>query len=167
MTQRMLFEGRVVVTGSTITELPCPTHAATLYQPWAWLVATGMKPLENRPKGFWRRNFRGWFWIHAGARISVHEAERAAALARTNGVTSLPPEVMLPHGAIIGMARVTGCLDVPDPGSLPDGWRMEGKLGFVLAEARPLKTPVPARGYQCFWRVPEDVRALLKAAEFE
>jgi hypothetical protein len=174
VTQRALFEDGVLVSehGSYLTETPLPTRAATLYQPWAWLVAHGHKPLENRPKGFWKLDFRGWFWIHA-AKLSAEEARLVRAgeatdewlsaheLAMENGFAGLPAldDPRMHFGAIIGRARVAGVLPVP---KLPDGWRMEGKYGFVVADPKPLREPVPCRGFQGFWTVPDDILAKLK-----
>lgn len=37
--------------------------ALSIRQPWAWLIATGRKDIENR---IWKTNYRGKFLIHAG-----------------------------------------------------------------------------------------------------
>lgn len=153
-----------------------PTRAATLYQPWAWLVAHGHKPLENRPKGFFPQDFRGWFWIHA-AKLTSREAKLVAKgdatdewlaaheLCCQNGLLVLPAldDARMSFGAIIGRGRVTGMLE--PPAKLPDGWRMAGKFGYVVLDAVPLKEPVPCRGKQGFWTVPGEILEILKERE--
>ncbi len=48
--------------------------ALSIIQPWASLIATGIKDVENRT---WRTNYRGEFLIHASAK---HLKEGWAAL---------------------------------------------------------------------------------------
>jgi hypothetical protein len=40
--------------------------ALSIRQPWAWLIVTGYKDIENRS---WRTNYRGPLLIHAGRAI--------------------------------------------------------------------------------------------------
>ena len=171
MTQHRLFETELVSglpSGSgafTTTELP--TRALTLYQPWAWLVAHGHKPLENRPPRFSHKSFTGWFWIHAGLVRSEDEWHTARALGRTNGFDALPAldDPVLHYGAIIGRARVVGALPVATlKEEFAGTWRMQGRFSFILLDATPLRTPVPCRGYQGFWRVTTAVLAELRKA---
>jgi len=143
-----------------------PDRAATLCQPWAWLVAQGLKPTENRPRGFWKFDFRGWFWIHAGLERSEKQWLSANALARQHGGVEVPTldDPRLVYGAIIGKARVVDMLPKPALCELPNRWRMAGKFGYVLEDAMLLRRPVPCRGYQGFWRVPEEVKSMLRDA---
>jgi len=160
--QQPLFGGAPPGEYVTVPELP--ERALTLHQPWAWLVAHGLKPLENRPPGFSHQSFRGWFWIHASKVQSLDEWNAAAELARQNGITDVPKlyDSALRFGAILGRARIVGVLPVPTLRELPSGWRMTGQFGFVVLDATPLAVPVPCRGYQGFWKVPADVLAELK-----
>ena len=41
----------------------------TVKNPWAWLIAQGIKDIENRT---WRTNFRGRVLIHASAYQNIH-----------------------------------------------------------------------------------------------
>lgn len=117
-----------------------PTHALTLHQPYAWLVSLGYKDIENRPRTFSHRSFRGDFWIHAGLVESQETWDQARG--HTDRVLGadflLPPFGELALGAIIGRATITG--------------------------VHLLKVHVMARGYQGFWRVPSDVLAKLREA---
>lgn len=146
-----------------------PTRALTLWQPWAWLVASGKKNIENRPPGFSHKSFRGDFWIHAGKSpyttketdAFLAQYKQAEALAREvlGGEFKLPDWCDLAGGAIIGRATITGILvprgqmfhkpDVP--------WHFPDQYGFIVERAEELKIPMPCRGYQGFWTVPERV----------
>jgi hypothetical protein len=89
--------------------------ALSFWQPWAWLVAMGYKPIENRG---WATRYRG----PDEARI------RSEVLARFGIVI---PEV-LPTGGIVGKADLTDCVTASD-----SPWFV-GRYGFVLADAEPL-----------------------------
>jgi hypothetical protein len=71
------------------------------------------------------------------------------------------------YGAIIGRATITGAL-LPFQASLwtteAHPWHFRDQYGLVVKNAVALTTPVPARGYQGFWRVPEPVMKELRAA---
>jgi hypothetical protein len=48
----------------TLPVVPCPTPVLTLHQPWASLIALGVKTIETRS---WSTKYRGPLAIHAGA----------------------------------------------------------------------------------------------------
>jgi hypothetical protein len=144
-----------------------PTRALTLWQPWAWLVANGHKNIENRPRGFSHKSFRGDFWIHAAA----ESAESIASWPLAQRVCAellgedfrIPPAYVLNFGAIIGRATITGIvpprmslLGKEDPSPIVP-WHFPDQYGFKLKNARTIETPVPCRGFQGFWTVPPDV----------
>jgi len=63
-------------------------------------------------------------------------------------------------GHIIGRWDIVDLLPMPSPEELPDRWRMEGQLGFVVERAR-LVAPVRCGGALGFWTVPPAVLAEL------
>lgn len=179
MTQRALFENEIVsglpVGDGAFTTTELPRRALTLWQPWAWLVAHGHKPIENRSPGFAHKSFRGWFWIHAG-KLSDRDEKRVANGEATDawlaahdfccqhnflGMPALD-DASMHFGAIIGRARIIGVIE-PHPRE-PVRWHMPDQYGFILADATALKTPVPCRGYQAFWRVTASVLEQLRVA---
>ena len=140
-----------------------PTRALTLWQPWAWLCAHGHKTIENRPPGFSHKNFRGWFWIHAGRKARLTEWMLCQEMCRQNGFTALPAfsDVQAyPLGAIVGKARVTGIIG--PTATLSESWHLNGQYGLVLESAVALERPVECRGFQSFWHVPTEVLAELE-----
>lgn len=154
-----------------------PPRALTIHQPWAWAIATELKPIENRSWPAWHR---GPIAIHAGLTIQ-HDAplptQRAAdAYRQLGGDTALwdirepaPPNAnpLLTRGAIIAIARLTGVCEAGH-GCGCGPWAVPGQTHWQLTHVRPLARPVPCRGAQGLWTVPDaiaqTVRAQLKAA---
>lgn len=145
-----------------------PTKALTLWQPWAWLVSNGLKPIENRPQAFTQRNFRGEFWIHAGLHVDEAEFDRAAEIARGYGVEipmwSRPDTYAL--GAIVGRATITGIISprgtmFHPTTSVP--WHFPDQYGLIVEHASTV-APVKSRGFPGFWPVPAPVLEELRRA---
>ncbi|MDX2402141.1 hypothetical protein NJO91_03275 [Streptomyces microflavus] len=85
----------------------------TIRQPWATCILAGKSP-ENRPTHW---SWRGWVLLHAG-RQTDRPALRLPLVARTIR------DRQLVTGAVVGIARITGCHQDPDgaPRSTV-GWR--------------------------------------------
>ena len=159
--------------------------ALTLWQPWASLIAKGIKTIETR----------GWSapWTLWGQRIAIHAGRKSVP------VYSLPPamreklewqfgrswDTSLPSGAVVATARLIGCgvvHDLRDTGSgtiavfgaatklyTDDMERIPsvhvdaygdfglGRHLWLLDQIEELETPVPARGMQKLWTLPEGV----------
>lgn len=143
----------------------------TLMQPWAHAVIAEGKPVENRT---WRP------WCPIGTYLAIHAGKTydidgehwiASALGR-----QLPPRKHHDTGAIVGVARLAavvegGVLDAKVvAGRLPatmepggPGWDWYcGPKGWVLDEVVKLPKPLPCKGAQGLWRVPDDVLPLLR-----
>ena len=161
-----------------------PLRALTLWPEWAWAIHHLDKRVENRtwciPKG-------EWFALHAGksvggrpgleaacdADVSVRFMARAAGWSVTYTAGNIKTSRAMfqkegqridwnvlesPTSTILGLFRVTRH-DQPGRGDL-DGWRVPDLVGNVF-EYRPLPTPVPCKGAQGLWTVPEDVAAVV------
>jgi len=110
---------------------PPTVKVLSIRQPWAWLILSGHKTIENRS---WTTSYRGPLYIHAG--VNRH-AIPIATIERNFGITI--DRAALTLGAIIG--RVT-LVDVVT--SSQSRW-FEGPYGFVLQDPEIIK-PVPYRG---------------------
>ena len=141
--------------------------AITLYQPWATLIADGVKTLETRS---WRP-----YQTLIGERIAIHAGKRSTAdyfldgptretMRRNHGVNWSRE---IPFSAVVCTARLAwagqvrsfenedhvwvGC----NPESLikidPYGDFSIGRWLWFLEHIRPLNPPVPARGSQGLW----------------
>lgn len=138
--------------------------ALTLHEPWATLIAMGHKTIETRS---WLSTFRGDIAIHAG-KTDRHLVEwRSLWLEANDGVPGLAPKTPdpWPLGCIVAVVRLVACEPTesvkPDAKNRAFGNFSAGRYAWTLGELRPLKSPVPARGYQLLWDVPEDVEALV------
>jgi hypothetical protein len=99
--------------------------ALSIRQPWAWLIVTGHKDIENRS---WRTNYRGPLLIHAGRAIdpsSLGHIERRYGL-------RIPAKKLL-RGGIIGVVEL---VDVVREYRGP--WFDREGFGWVLTNPHPL-----------------------------
>ncbi|ADY51538.1 protein of unknown function DUF437 [Pseudopedobacter saltans DSM 12145] len=80
----------------------------TIKQPWASLIANGIKDVENRS---WKTNYRGEILIHAGLDTVfdgfMPDGSTVGEWLRLNGYDWHYNNV--PHGAIIGKANLVDC----------------------------------------------------------
>ncbi len=135
--------------------------ALTVWQPWASLIADGLKPVENRD---WRREFL------IGQRIAIHAGKRfdeAAAMALA-GLPHPVPHVVLKSKGIRGAIVCTAVVDryvsrvnievadVLDPPLRSLFMWFSGPVGWVLRDVRAVG-PIRCRGAQGLWDVPADV----------
>lgn len=110
----------------------------TVRQPWAWLIVTGAKPVENR---IWRTDYRGPLLIVASKRLAPTPFEE---IARKYSV-AIPAE--LPRGGIVGIAYLDDIVDEhPSPFfNGPTDEKGRRNWAFVLSHARELP-PTPCAG---------------------
>jgi hypothetical protein len=136
---------------------PDDMRALTLWQPWASLVASGLKRIENRPWAppGWMLNQR--FAIHAGMKYDRESAVTAEALGGN------PPEKgECPAGAILATCRLiavarseTESIKFTEDRSQAR-WFF-GPYGWVLDEIKEVPEPIECRGFQGLWRIPEEL----------
>jgi hypothetical protein len=99
--------------------------ALSVRQPWAWLLASGQKDIENRT---WRTRYRGPILIHAGLNRSGWKPELLADIAP---LVHLPIE--LDFGGIVGIADVVACEETSC-----SPWYITGSFAWVLSDAAVL-----------------------------
>ena len=99
-------------------------------QPWAALIVSGIKDVENRS---WPTSYRGRILIHA-----AKQPDRLAVLPKFKG--TVLPRVEGVYGAIIGSVEVVDCVrDHASRWAQPDQWH------WLLRDAEPC-IPVPYTG---------------------
>jgi len=151
----------------------------SLHQPWASLVACGLKRVETRGKG---HPYRGLVAIHASkpwsqeSRDALDRIERQFPVevdARWSRLSRL--EARPPLGGFVAVARLTAC-EVMTEASIAaqtpleracGDWRA-GRYAYRLENVQPLEAPVPASGKQGLWRLDPylpELRAVRVAAE--
>lgn len=144
--------------------------ALTIQQPWAWAIAAGHKPVENRS---WSPSYRGPLAIHAGKtvdRAALDHPLVQAAIRHWLGGKQLHgsvPDWERGVGAIIAVADLTGvcspsrtrCCCNCGPWAGPDDAHH-----WHLANVQPLAEPIPCRGALGLWRPPPDIAERLTSA---
>lgn len=145
---------------------PETIRGLSLTQPWAWLVTSGPKDIENRR---WNTRYRGLVAIHAAKRMPDEDVQAAFMMladvtgndeqwALSEAEKTLP---LIMRSAIVGVARI---VDVLPPTQSPmRPWRMAGQHGFVLEDRRAIE-PIPCAGALGLWRLPPNVEAQLREA---
>lgn len=136
-------------------------RALTLWRPWPWAILHGGKDIENRPWACPRSLVGVPIALHAGKVWDEETAEEFAAPGEWHLEGFPPRKADHPEGAIVGLATVarvlheSSLIDRADP-ARSSRWFM-GPWGWVLRDVIALPEPVPCRGAQGLWPVPEDV----------
>jgi hypothetical protein len=153
-------------------------RALTIHQPWASLIAAGLKTIETRA---WATKHRGQIVIHAGqqaAQVPMVSMRLWAAAMDGQQERGVKEWTLLPTGAAVAVAQLVDCvpmvhttqprnghcLVVGDrrlilhgeptvPGrdvsdQLPFGDFTSGRWAWLIEDIRPLPEPVPAQGHQ-------------------
>lgn len=117
--------------------------ALSVQQPWAWLIATGRKDVENR---IWRTHFRGRFIIHASKRFD-RDGYQWLLGQEPSAMRDMGNPAMLGLGGVVGVADLLDCVRAHE-----SRW-FQGPYGFVIGNA--IETPfVPSRGRLKFFDTP-------------
>lgn len=130
-------------------------RALTLHQPWAAAIAAGVKTIETRS---WSTKYRGALAIHSAMRrpsgdLFAPEILPAGAPAEHYGsilcvallVDVVTVDELLKRCAIIARELKWGCYET-------------GRYAWGLYGVRRLIHPIPCRGRQGLWKVPDDIR---------
>ena len=149
-------------------------YAITLHQPWASLIALGVKTVETRSWPAPTRLVGQTIAIHAGKRVvgqpGVAIEQELRARLGENWHRIIPAGAVLATATLAGMARVeyveppaahavhdrsteVGC--APGAGRTridPWGDFSPGRWLWFLNDIRALPNPAPALGRQSFWR---------------
>lgn len=127
----------------------------SIRQPWASLIAHGIKPIENRS---WKTNFRGRIYIHAsgvssGSLYELLNDDQIKAI--SNHWTAAPPFPNRPTSAIIGEVDIVDCV-INHPGIWAEkaSFPSDSKpiYNWVLANPVLYKEPIlNVKGKLSFW----------------
>jgi hypothetical protein len=139
--------------------------ALTVYQPWADLIAHGLKHYETRA---WKTEHRGVLFIHAGRQWDSEEIQYAQRFRREYPQVAVVCDGAVPLGCIVAAVRLIDCIpveqirDTLSPMERAFGNYEDGRYAWqVQVLKRPLE-PIPATGKQGIWNweyVPERVSA--------
>ncbi len=151
-------------------------RALTLTQPWAGIVVSGIKRVENRPRPI----IRNAELVEGPIRIAIH-ASRQIDESVYGTLTDIAPDLRFGDGnwyrlsritsAIIGTVTVFNVLYIggcsrevieqscADLGMVDQARWMFGPTCYLLRDAAELAAPVKCRGWQGLWTVPEAIAA--------
>lgn len=135
--------------------------ALTLWQPWASLVGRG-KHHETRS---WSTRYRGLIAIHAALRKPVTNELPQQEMQVINSILGDAWPSDVPLGAILAVVELTDCTRadrfVTDYVDQLLGDYSDGRWAWQLSKIFLLSEPLPFRGHQGLWNIPDDVEELL------
>jgi len=117
----------------------------SIRQPWAGLIVTGLKDVENRT---WSTIYRGQVLIHASRTYDESEETRRFIEERLGFDFNYPCLRFKPfdqnRGCIIGAVTIYDCALAPCPAQSP--WHINGQYGFYLHKVVLFEQPIPFKG---------------------
>jgi ASCH domain len=109
----------------------------TIKQPFASLICSGEKDVENRT---WKTGYRGYILIHAG-----------------KGKSDFQHDIdYIPTGAIIGAVEI---VDIVENSSSP--WAMKNNYHWILKNPILFRDPIVCNGQLSLWNYPLNPEKLL------
>jgi len=118
--------------------------ALSLKQPWAWAVLHTDKDVENRS---WYCGYRGPLVIHG----SKNWDQKGYEFLVYRMDVWVPEKERHVFGALQGIVEMVDCVDRCD-----SRWFF-GDWGFVFEDPREFKRPIPWRGQQMLFDVPDSI----------
>lgn len=126
----------------------------SILQPFAALIAHGIKDVENRS---WETKYRGIVLIHAGKKVP--SAEILAEIAKKRRIKKMPE---LHFGAVIGAFTLADCQDVDHPSP----WYVWPNFAWIVSRPVVFPRPIPCVGKLGLFTPPASViRAATKFLE--
>lgn len=130
--------------------------AITIKQPWAHLICSGIKDIENRT---WPTKFRGLVLVHASAKssgkmIDLLTDEQYDYVKKSGW----KPSTDMPLSAIIGSVEIVDCFINYKSiwAEKTDGYDFDSPIiyNWVLKNPIMFPEPIPAKGRLSFWDYP-------------
>lgn len=133
-------------------------RAISIHQPWANAILYQGKTVENRT---WAPLYRGKIAIHASKSKKSYD-DMPPEIWRVDYGCELPKWDTLPIGCLVGVATFTRCFDFYNPDDEKNISEQEmkwacGPLCWVLKDVIPFKVPMPYRGAQGLFEVPDSI----------
>lgn len=123
--------------------------ALSIRQPWAWLIAQGIKDIENRN---WRSDYTGLLLIHA----SKTWDQKGFDFISDYLDEYVPRKDDHDFGAFVGIVEMVDCVDQWD-----SKWFF-GDYGFVFEQAREFRRPIYYPGRLGIFDVPGNLIKMVR-----
>ncbi|MCB0392052.1 MAG: ASCH domain-containing protein [Bdellovibrionales bacterium] len=123
-----------------ITEM----RALSIIQPWAELIVSGKKNVENRS---WDSKHRGFVAIHASKAKTLFRFEDCKEVYNIN----VDPDSVA-YGCVIGFAEVVDVISEDQVTNKTKKW-FTGDYGLVVKNMIKLSNPVPVKGALGYWKL--------------
>jgi len=152
--------GRIERRQETIEREGDGVKCLTISQPYASLIASGEKWVENRT---WPTSYRGLIAIHAGKGTQYLDKDELKEY---------------PTGCVVAVANLSACMPLKDMqgisrnqsvpqagktiGQIIDHPHAEGPVCWILSEVQKLDEPVSCRGAQGLFDLPSDVETMVR-----
>lgn len=131
-------------------------RAISLWQPWASLWANGRKIYETR---HWSTDYRGPLLIHAAQTIALEIDPALREIIEEEFGPHWRQD--LPRGALIARCDLAACLPTStvhvDADELLQGNFQRGRYAWRADNPTLLPRPIPYRGQQGFFTVPDEL----------
>jgi hypothetical protein len=133
-------------------------YAISIHQPYAGLIASGLKTFETRTHARFR--------CLVGQRIAIHATKRKQQPAAVPGQPGTFYNPQRGHG-IVATAVLTRMLYPlsTDRHGAAACCECDGMYGYRLIDVFRFPEPIPCNGHQSIWIVPDDVRAKMREYE--
>lgn len=122
-----------------------PLYALTISQPWASLIADGVKLLENRT---WSTHYRGPLAIHAG---------KGTQFLTRSELKAYPTGAIVAIAQLVDVVHVSAINDGSYPTSAEQQEHAQGPFCWVLRDVQKLDTPAPCSGTLGLWVVRPEI----------
>lgn len=131
--------------------------ALSILQPWAWLIVTAQKDIENRS---WQTKQRGRIWLHAGKKYTREDHHGYEHIISHHYGIVLPSFEILKAetGGLVGSVEIVDCVR-----QHKSAWKDPDSYGFVLARPEPSQL-IPYRGQLGFFEIPIEIALNQNAA---
>ncbi len=112
-------------------------HAISIRQPWAWLILTGYKAIENRARG---TPFRGPLYVHTGQNFDEAAFTSWDWIASRGGPAQPPERHTFERGGLVGVMDIIDCVRESD-----SPW-FTGPVGYVIGRVKTIPImPMPGQ----------------------
>jgi hypothetical protein len=128
----------------------------SVQQPWASLIALGLKDVENRVR---RSYYRGPLLIHASSKIDKWGMEDLLDILREDGDEQWVAFIsQAPTGCIVGQVEMVDCVT-----DHPSDW-FDGPFGYVLIHPLYFDEPIRMKGKLGIYDLPAELEYVVAEA---